>query len=1538
MNTLNQRINNLKKTFQELQLKLQPFIDENTGLFKNPTDEALVLLLNQEKVISESLKSATEAWKQMNEITEKEAKQQSDKIQAIQKIVQGHMQTCPTKCKFEINSNPVEFIELFIEFIQGCLKENETKLYMLPLLKVCMKDDPRTNAFNSHLMKCHKVIDEPNALKNEFLSYFCGNSWKASQLTQLVGIAMGREEPSSYCARLSKLVQQNGISINETNPFNQLLIACWFNRLPHSIQNTLQEKIVQIMEKGTIQEYVDLIVKSVPHEPSHILKVDLHCPYCPKTVEFSCSCKTGNMLSKKHKRQTNEKENKQEPQPKKPKHNIEKNEELKKKGLCFKCGTKWSPTGHVCKKSEDMVAALTLDADNQQKEEWVTIIDNSLLYSITGTTQSRPTCDLYLNDIIFMNLNIDTLADKSILSMNLFQKLNIELQNTSLNLLAANGTSLVIKGAVQVKVHANGIEPFWHEFLVVETLGPVSGIVGLDLQSKLGIELANVPEIRLNNGKPLVAAVVVDDDQNKAEGTDLKLSLTDCMRQLKSENKGSQNYFDLFCTFRNRLCESLKDIMKKNDTITGFCTHPAAIIRLETDNEEPVFSRQYPLPFVHRKIATEQVFKWYENGTIEKETALDHSNHPVMVVPKRDISGNIKDWRTCIDPRKMNLKIRSSTFPLPTIRDIFESLSGKIVFSLIDLKSGFNQIMIYDPDRKKTAFTWNGVTYHFVGSPFGFKNIPQDFQRIISKIFADYPFVFIYIDDIIVASDSFEDHVKHVKKVFEVLNEFNLRANVNKCQIAFDRIIILGNEISSEGIRIAKAKLLKMDTWKNPVNLKMLQSQLGFLNYFRDYIPGYSKLLAPIEALRSQGDKLQWLPAHTLIMEKIRNILETEILLQFPDFDLKFYVGTDASKYGISAVLYQIDKNGKKKYLRFASESLSPSERNYGAPQRELLAVLFALRSFRAYLFGRHFTIYTDHKSLTYLLSKEKVSSVIQNWMDEILGYDFEMVHLPGIENHLPDVLSRFYDNDPRLEDDKPRYILQLTADEIISNVYTSDLDNLELLEDNTVQQTLMKRAHLEGHLGAADMARKIRSTKLVTWPNMVKDCQNHVSACIQCQRYNIGKHGYHPPKNIMALLPFDHVCIDLKEMPTSTKGNCYYLLLIDVATRFIFIRPLKDKFMYSIAQSLLKIFCDIGFPKILQSDNGSEFVNAILEALNKISKIDERHIAPYHHRANGMVERAIGTTSQAVYKAFEGMIGQWDDYCPAIQYHFNTRVLEIHGSSPYALLFARQPNDGTWIKDGIFEIENDEKRQHRLLFLNSIVYPAIFEKVKKQHKTRNDYFVKKHLMLKTDFPNGSQVMIRDELRKAKYEPKYEGPFTVIRRQASGNYLMRSVDGTEYVRPPNVLKLVSPEIVKDLNLQESIYAAVDKILEHRTVNDDVEYLVRWKDQSANFDSWLKKSDFMDIGPIIQYEKGLNKRPSNKPAVKLVTGNKSNVVKKLAPSIPVIDRNELTEHSTKRQTDVLLDIDSKQQAAVGKYWRTMDSKRHRSEPVIESDDD
>jgi len=254
-------------------------------------------------------------------------------------------------------------------------------------------------------------------------------------------------------------------------------------------------------------------------------------------------------------------------------------------------------------------------------------------------------------------------------------------------------------------------------------------------------------------------------------------------------------------------------------------------------------------------------------------------------------------------------------------------------------------------------------------------------------------------------------------------------------------------------------------------------------------------------------------------------------------------------------------------------------------------------------LYGRRFTLYTDHQSLIYLLTRDKISSVIENWMFEILSFDFEIKHLPGIENHLADVLSRFYDNDPRMNE-RPDYVRLLGAlpaeetqsqdlqelwvqgspitpgilgvvedNELEGIVFSEPLgpEDLSVVEDTELQQTYMKRAHANGHLGAGDMVRQIKSAQRVIWPNMFRQCQEQVSGCLPCQRYNIGSHGYHPPNNLKALYPFDHLCIDLKEMPTSARGNNYILIVVDVATRMVFLRELQDKSMYSIAQRLLR-------------------------------------------------------------------------------------------------------------------------------------------------------------------------------------------------------------------------------------------------------------------------------------------------------------------------------------------------------------------------------
>ena len=449
----------------------------------------------------------------------------------------------------------------------------------------------------------------------------------------------------------------------------------------------------------------------------------------------------------------------------------------------------------------------------------------------------------------------------------------------------------------------------------------------------------------------------------------------------------------------------------------------------------------------------------------------------------------------------------------------------------------------------------------------------------------------------------------------------------------------------------------------------------------------------------------------------------------------------------------------------------------------------------------------------------------------------------------------------------------------------------------------------------------------------MVKDCQEYVSACLPCQRYNIGKHGYHPPKNLMALLPFDHLCIDLKEMDMSAKGNCYYILVIDVATRFVFLRPLPDKSKYTIAQALLRLFCDIGFPKVLQSDNGLEFVNGILEALKQISKIETRTIAPYHHRGQGLVEKAIGVTSQSIYKAIKGLVAQWDDYAPSIQYFYNTRVIDIHGSSPYSLMFARQANGFEDYSDLPLVPELDKDREQRLIFLNSIVFPAILEKVKGKHLKRNEYFMKTHRMFKSDFLTGSQVMIRDELRSGKSEARYEGPFSVIRRKASGNYLLKAVDGTEYVRPPNVLKLVSPEILKDLVVPDTIYVAVDRILDHRDIAGVIQYKVRWKGQPPDHDSWLTQEDFVDYGPIRSYEKklGISKRDTK-------VKKSQSESKHTLPKSNTYNPNDQEKLNDKLDATVTLDLDKDQMDAIGDYWKTMNKTRRRAPTIVEVDNE
>ena len=393
----------------------------------------------------------------------------------------------------------------------------------------------------------------------------------------------------------------------------------------------------------------------------------------------------------------------------------------------------------------------------------------------------------------------------------------------------------------------------------------------------------------------------------------------------------------------------------------------------------------------------------------------------------------------------------------------------------------------------------------------------------------------------------------------------------------------------------------------------------------------------------------------------------------------------------------------------------------------------------------------------------------------------------------------------------------------------------------------LLNRAHLMGHFGYDSMI-----TSLIQqghyWLIMKKESEQICQDCIACQRFNISKAGYHPMKTIWAILPIDHLALDLKEYPLSSAGQRYCLVIIDICTRFVWLHALPNKEASTVAKALWSTISNFGLPKIIQSDNGTEFVNKILKELVKASSIDHGLITAYHARANGSAERMVQTSSQSVYKVLEGRIVEWDLHLPAVQLFINMKVSRRHGSTPYSLLFARNPNQfENYDKTPDTRI-SEERLLERLQYINNIVYPAVHEKTNATMQQYKIQFDKNHLMINGKFTNGSLVMCKNELRKSKDEERFTGPFKVKSRNTNGTYLLVDAVGTEFARAPSALKLIKKVTNLDAGEVKQIHE------ERQTPDGQWEYLTEFKDSNNTLRQWIAGADFHDLSPIREFVK------------------------------------------------------------------------------------
>lgn len=337
---------------------------------------------------------------------------------------------------------------------------------------------------------------------------------------------------------------------------------------------------------------------------------------------------------------------------------------------------------------------------------------------------------------------------------------------------------------------------------------------------------------------------------------------------------------------------------------------------------------------------------------------------------------------------------------------------------------------------------------------------------------------------------------------------------------------------------------------------------------------------------------------------------------------------------------------------------------------------------------------------------------------------------------------------------------------------------------------------------------------------------------------------------------PWHHIQVDTSvHLPPSPDGYTALLVIIDVFTGFVLLRPLKTNSAEIVARKLWKIFCVFGLPKILQSDNGPEFVNEVLRALVQINGIDHRLISPYNPRADGKVERSIQTVMMVIKKLLHGTNRHWPLFVPFAQLSFNTKVSSLTESTPFALMFNRELNemkDYSGTEPNPISLDDWKSHQQRVL---SLIYPAISDKVRAS-KDKMVQSLNKHrrVLLQNSIPAGSTVMLIDPIRANKFEPKYVGPYTVVRRSRNGNYVLRDATGDLLDRhvPPDQLKVVAKK-PRSSDRRNNVYE-VERILKHQGNPGSYEYLTKWKGYEEP--SWEPQNNFLDDHIIQEYWKSV----------------------------------------------------------------------------------
>ena len=461
---------------------------------------------------------------------------------------------------------------------------------------------------------------------------------------------------------------------------------------------------------------------------------------------------------------------------------------------------------------------------------------------------------------------------------------------------------------------------------------------------------------------------------------------------------------------RDLLCGFLMDhhdVFALEDTDRG----ETDLVQLEIDTggASPIKQPIRRMPYAAKEEVARQLRKMQQLQVIQPSKSPWAS--PVVLVQKKDGSHGF-----CVDYRGLNDVTKADNYPLPCIDDLLDELGKAKFFSTLDLASGIWQIRVHTDSQEKTAFSTPFGLYEFKVMPFGLKDAPSVFQRLMQQVLSgvnpdDGPsFVTAYIDDLLVFSSSLQEHLEHLYQIIRRLKEVGLKINPAKCQFIRKEVQYLGHVITPEGLCPNKRLVEAVQNYTVPSNVQELRRFMGLASYYRRFVPQFAKIANPLHQLTCKGATFQWSEDCQAAFLELKKRLMNPPVLAYPNFDLDFVLETDASHQGLGAVLSQRQADGQLHPIAFASRALSAAERNYGITDLETLGVIWAVSHYHYYLYGHCVTVYTDHSAVKAVLETASPSGRHARWWTRVFSNGIKHVtvlHRAGRDNVAADALSR---------------------------------------------------------------------------------------------------------------------------------------------------------------------------------------------------------------------------------------------------------------------------------------------------------------------------------------------------------------------------------------------------------------------------------------------------------------------------------------------------------------------------------------------------